>query len=260
MTNTVQLGSIDMETTEYVVKATRRLNAEAPINLNRRRNWYDGEGDTTKTTEATKTVPETNADTGKDKTGENTKTVQMSQADLDRLMADRAGQAKRNALSDLLKDLDVQDVTALKAIAESHKQAEGKRIADEEAQKTELEKIETKLSDSVSLYEQSIVTNRELLIRLAITERAPGKGIDPIHFRDLQTLMINKDSITITDGVVDDKTVDAAIDATLEGRDYLKVSAQNGKRPGSPPSKKMLPTQQQQPQNQQPVKKKYGGI
>jgi len=200
-------------------------------------------------TETTTTVP--NADTGKDKTGENTKTVQMSQTDLDRLMADRAGQAKRNALSDLLKDLDVQDVTALKAIAESHKQADEKRLADEEAQKTELQKERDLKDASIAIQTTQAAANHDLLIKIAIMERAPAKEIDPVHYRDLQTLM-NKSGIEVVDGVVDEKTVDAAIDATLEGRDYLKVQATNGRPPGSPPSRHSLPKQKQTPA-QQPV-------
>ncbi len=143
-----------MDNARHVVKATRRNNAEALIDLSRRRVWYDGEDDTTKKPEQTTetTVPDANADTGKP-TGEQDKSkmVQMPQSDLDRLMADRAGQAKRNALSDLLKDLDVQDVSALKTIAESHKQAEEKRIAAEEANKTELQKSTDLLTASTAM-------------------------------------------------------------------------------------------------------------
>lgn len=205
--------------------------------------------DTTETTEQT-TAPEQNADTGT-QTGEIDKMVQMKQSEMKALFTDARGQAKRNAIGDLLADLGVSDVTALKSIAESHKQADEKRIAEEEAQKTEVEKLDGQLKTSSTLHEQDVATNRELLIKIAIMERAPGKEVDPAHFRDLQTLM-DKSGIEVVDGVVDDKTVDAAIDATLEGRDYLKMKAQNGQRPGSPPSKKTVATTVQQ-QTQQPV-------
>jgi len=62
-------------------------------------------------------------------------------------------------------------------------------------------------------------------------------------------VLMDKGSITVTEGVVDIETVEAAIDATLEGRDYLKAKATNNRTPGSPPSKKMLPQQQTTPES-----------
>ena len=236
LTNRVQLGSIDMGT-EAAVPGTTPSTKATPI----------APPETT-----TIPVPDANADTGKDKTGEQDKSkmVQMPQSDLDRLMADRAGQAKRNALSDLLKDLDVSDVTALKTIAESHKQAEEVRIAAEEAQKTELQKSTDLLTASTAMQSTQGQAIIELLIKVAVMERAPAKEVQAVYFADLLQLM-DKSVIEITDGVVNVETVDAAIDATLEGRDYLKAQATNNRTPGSPPSKKMLP--QQQTSQKQPV-------
>ena len=73
----------------------------------------------------------------------------------------------------------------------------------------------------------------DLLIENAVMKRAPAKEVAPALFRDLLTLL-DRSGIEIKDGVVDEKTVDAAIDATLEGRDYLKAQASNGQGYGSP--------------------------
>ena len=249
---------MEINSNKYVVKATRRVNAEMPINLSRRRNWYDGTSETTETTTIETPAPETpNADTGTSNTGEQDKSkmVQMPQSDLDRLMADRAGQAKRNAVSDLLKTLGVPDVTTLTSMAESHKQAEEEKTAAEEAQKSELQKRDEQLASSVSVQTTQAQQINDLLIKVAVMETAPSKEIAAVYFGDLLTLM-DKNSITITDGVVDRQTVEAAIDATLEGRDYLKVQATNGRTPGSPPSKKMLP-QQQQKEKPEPVQRGF---
>ena len=242
-----------MKRVRHVVKAARRNNAEALIDLSCRRSWYDGEDDTTKLEEETP-VPDTNADTGKP-TGEEDETVQIKQSRMTELFTEARGQAKRNAISDLLKDLDVSDVTALKSIAESHKQAEDEKAAAKEAQKTELEKKQTELAASITLQETMARTNADLLIRLAVIERAPAKEVQAALFGDLLTLL-NKSSIEIKDGVVDVATVDAAIDATLEGRDYLKVQASNGQGYGSPNRKS--PPKAKAPLTPGPVEKRQG--
>ncbi len=205
---------------------------------------------TQETTEQTTPVPDTNADTGKP-TGEEDKTVQMKQSDLNALFAEARGQAKKNAIGDLLKTLNVSDVTTLTAMSESHKQAEDEKAAAKEAQKTELEKKETELVASITLQETMARTNADLLIRLAVIERAPAKEVQAALFGDLLTLL-DKSSIEIKDGVVDVATVDAAIDVTLEGRDYLKVQASNGQGYGSPSRKS--PAQGKTTEPPKPVK------
>lgn len=211
------------------------------------------------TTEQITPVPDANADTGKDTTGEQDKSkmVQMPQSDLDRLMADRAGQAKRNALSDLAKALKVENVNELDAIVESHKQAEEVKVAAEEANKTELQKSAALLNTSEDVRGKQAQTINDLLIENAVITIAPSKEVAMAYLADLLTLM-DKSTIEIKDGVVDTKTVEAAIEKTLEDRDYLKASSSNGNRHGSPLSRHQLPKAKQQ--TEQPVKQKYGGI
>ncbi len=198
-----------------------------------------GKIDTTEQVTPKTTPDNTNVDTDKDKIGEsNNKTVQMSQTDLDRLMADRAGQAKRNAVSDLLKDLDVQDVTALKVIAESHKQAEEKATQAAEAAKSNEQRLADEIVQLKDFQVKSIADSNRWQIVAAIQRLAPGKDVPADRFADLLTLM-DTSGIKVSEGTIDDKDVETAIDATLDGRDYLKAnsSAETQKPKGSPTRK-----------------------
>ena len=121
-----------MENARHVVKATRRNNAEMPIELSRRRNWFDADGDTTKTTEQTKPETATDADTGASNTGgETSPFLKITQKDLEGMLSDRGGQSKKNAYSDLAKSLEIGDVNELNEIVKAHKQAEDEKAAAE---------------------------------------------------------------------------------------------------------------------------------
>jgi hypothetical protein len=210
------------------------------------------------TTTETPAPATTDANTGTNK-GDDTRTVQMSQSDLDRLMADRAGQAKRNAIGDLLNTLGVADVGALQSMAESHKQAEEAKLKAEEASKSELDKINEQLTASKQANVSSAATIKQLRIENAIMRLAPGKDIPADRFKDLLKLM-DTSGIEIVDNSVDDADVEKAIDKTLEGREYLKANtATNGQKPrqGSP---KRQPTTVQQSIEEQPVRKKRYSI
>ncbi len=185
--------------------------------------------------------------------GKNAEQKLLTKEQVNDIVEGRLARQERELTAKILGEYGVENKAELQDKMAQLKQADEKRIADEEAQKTEVEKLDVRLNASTTLHEQDVALNRDLLIKIAIMERAPGKEVDPAHFRDLYVLL-DKSGIEITDGVVNDKTVDAAIDAILEGRDYLKIQAQNGQRPGSPPSKKMLPNQQQTT-TQQPVTK-----
>lgn len=220
----------------------------------------EAEDATTKTTETKTETPEagTDANTGASNTGEETPpTLPKTQKDLDGMFADRAGRAKRNALSDLAKSLEIGDVTELGEIVKSHKQAEEKRIADEEAQKSELQKKDDLLTASAALQTTQAQTIKTLRIENAIMRIAPGKNIPADRFADLLTLM-DTTAITITEGVVADKDIEDAIDTTLKERDYLTAKG-NGSGIGSPPSARTT-AKTKQAEAPQPVKRKYGGI
>ena len=240
-----------MKRARSVMKATRRNNAEMPIDLSRRRNWFDGEDDTTDK-EKTTQGKGTDADTGASNTGgETSPFLKITQKDLEGMLSDRGGQSKKNAYSDLAKSLEIGDVNELNEIVKAHKQAKEKESAAEEANKTELQKSADLLAASTTVQATQAQAISNLLIENAVMKRAPAKEIAPALFRDLLTLL-DKSSIEITDGVVDEKTVDAAIDATLEGRDYLKVQASNGQGYGSPNRKS--PPKTKTPDQQQPIK------
>jgi len=222
-------------------------------NLSKRRMWFDdapdGKKQETPVTPATP-APDNNADTGKQKGEETTKTVQMSQKDLDALFADRAGQAKSNAISDLLKTLGVSDVTALTTAMKSHNEAKEKRKADEEAAKSELQKKDDLLTASTTLQVTHLQTIKILRVENAIMRLAPAKEVPADRFMALLKLM-DMDSIPITDGKIEDKDVETALDKTITDNPMLIIKSSNGQGYGSPSRK--TSKQPQTPATPQPV-------
>ena len=227
-----------------MVTMVRRDGAEAVVNLVQRRVWFDEEP-------APPTTPQEGQEPenagGGGKTPETPELLNLTQDSLNQMMGDRAKQAQRSQL----KDLGVESIDTLKSMIEAYKQAETKRLADEEAAKSELQK-ESELKDAaIALQVKQDGAIKVLRIENAIMRLAPGKEVPADRFEDLLKLM-DTSGIQMTDGVIADKDVEAAIDATLDGRDYLKAKMQSN-RNGSPPSKKMLPQQQQQ--TNQPAKR-----
>lgn len=240
------------------IRTIRRSNAGAGISLLYRRAWYaEGENETPPTAPpATATTGTgTDANIGASNTDENTSPfLKITQKDLEGMLSDRGGQAKRNALSDLASTLKLEDVNELTAIVESHKQAEEKRKQAEEANKSELTKKQDELDASKALQATQAADINKLLIEHAFMRLAPGKEIPADRFADFLVLM-DTSTITVVDGKVNDSEVTAAIDATLEGRDYLKANASNGRGHGSPPrnpASPKLPT----PSDKQPVQRR----
>jgi len=162
---------------------------------------------------------------GDSKTPDNASIVSMSQTALDKIMADRAAQAKRS----LLSEIGIEDVTVLKSIIEAQKQADEAKIAATEAAKSELQKKQEMLDASVALQVKQADTIKRLQIESAIKDIAPSKEIPANHFAALLKLM-DTTGITIADGVVDIDSVGKVLDTTLESNPFLK--APEGKQNG----------------------------
>jgi hypothetical protein len=178
---------------------------------------------------------ETNANTGSETTtGDETKTLTMTQEHLNKLFADRAAQAKRNAVSDLLKEFGVDNVNDLKTAMESFKEFETKRQEQAEAEKTELQKKQELLDASVAKQAELARQLSRTQIDNAVQRIAPAKNVPPDRYPGLLQLL-DRSLINTKNGEIKDEEVEAAIDATLKLHAYL-ISVQSGSQHGSPPS------------------------
>ena len=212
-------------------RAIRRANAEAAIDLRTRRTWYEGAEVTPPTTPPATEPTEAPAPDNVGGDGKITATdgmVSMTQSALDKIMADRAAQAKRS----VLKEAGIENPDDLKVIVDAHKQAELKRKEAEEANKSALDKKQEQLTAAMSANTEAQSTIKMLRIENAIMRIAPGMSIPPAHFEALIKLM-NVDAITMTANKVEDKDVEAALKITLEANPFL-VASSNGKSHGSP--------------------------
>jgi hypothetical protein len=178
---------------------------------------------------------ETNANTGSEiTTGDETKTLTMTQEHLNKLFADRAAQAKRNAERDLLKKYNFENVTELDSAMESFKEFEAKRQEQAEAEKTELQKQKELLDASIAKQVELAKQLTRTSIDNAVQRIAPTKNVPADRFPGLLKLL-DRSLINTNNGEVKDEEVEAAIDATLKLHAYL-ISVQSGSQHGSPPS------------------------
>jgi len=186
------------------------------------------------TIDTTTNIEENNADTGTSNTGDEdqNKPLNMTQEQFNAHMAKRAGQAKRNAIGDLLKEHEFENVDQLNAAMESFKKFEEKRLAAEEEQKTELQKQKDLYDKSVAYQAKQAAVIRTLQIESAVQKIAPKKNVPPNHFDALIKLMPISE-LKATDGEIADADIEAAIDATLEVSKFLVVNSTESQH-GSP--------------------------
>jgi hypothetical protein len=200
------------------VKMVRRRNAEAPINLSQWRKWHDDKEEPTppSTTQEGSNTPD-NVGGDSIKTPGQPATLHFTQDAIDKMQADRAAQAKRS----LLKQAGVENVETLTEIVNAYKEQETKRLEAEEAAKTDLQKKEDEVNLLKRQNEAQVLENKKLLINYAVSRLAPGKDVPANRIADLLMLM-DTSGIEITNGKLADKDIEAAIDAALKDREYLK--------------------------------------
>lgn len=155
----------------------------------------------------------------------------FTQKELDTLFADRAKQAKQSALADVLKELGVENLDAVKATIRAAEDAK-------KAQMSELEKAQKEAADALAAKEQAerdkadtMAKAQEKLLKAAILAAAAQKDFndpeDAWRFVDRAAIKAKDDDNF--DGV------EAALDAVVKAKPYL-VKAQPGvKRPGGTP-------------------------
>jgi hypothetical protein len=149
---------------------------------------------------------------------------QFTQAQLDEMFRERASRAK----SSVLKEAGVDDMDTLLKIKSAYDDFEKKRVEAEEANKTEVEKLQEALNQSNN--QHSLTQNQVKLLRVenAIMRLAPGEGISADRFEGLLGLMDTSAIKLADDNSVSDEQVKEAIEATIAKFPYLKAEITEG--------------------------------
>ena len=105
--------------------------------------------------------------------------VQMSQADFDALISKKQGKASEKAKAELLSELGVENADDLKQLIADRK-------AQEEAQKTELEKLQEQLEAERAEKEKLANERAELAKKSKLNELAAKHGIKETDYFEVQ--------------------------------------------------------------------------
>lgn len=187
---------------------------------------------------------------GDAKTSDSGKLLQFTQDALNAMMADRAQQAKRS----ILKDIGIEDVDTLKAMVSEYKEIEAKRVAAEDAQKTELQKMQEQLEATRRIADEREAAIAKLKVETAITRLAPTKDVPNDRIEALLKLMdLSK---LLADNGVTDETIGKALDETLKANPFLVQKQGNGI--GSPVNRQPLPIQKPDDNRQSGQPRRYG--
>lgn len=173
-------------------------------------------------------------DKGGDGAGGGEATRTFKQSELDALFAERAKQGKQSGVAELLKELGVENVDALKTAQKAAKEA-----AD--AQLTELQKAQKEAADNKALAEASekekadiTAKAQEKLLRAAILAEAAKQG-----FNDPNDAWLYVDRTAIK--AKDDDTfegIDKALEAVVSAKPYLVEKQQQSSQRGTPKREK----------------------
>jgi hypothetical protein len=165
--------------------------------------------------------PEKDANTGGDG-GSGDDDKKFSQADVDRLQADRAKRAKKAAVKNLLEELGFDDVTALKTVLSEHQKAQ-------EAQKTDLQKAQEERDSEKAAREQLEARYKRERIDRIIEREARGMEFAETAIPDV-TLLIDRSEIDEDDkGQI--SGVKEALQSLLEAKPHMKKAAKGGDPP-----------------------------
>lgn len=173
-------------------------------------------------------IPPTDGDPGK---------RTFTQAELDALFAQRAEQAKRSAVSDLLKELGVEDSEKAKSLLKAAQDAEDAKKSEAEKAAARIADLEKRAQDEKTAREAAEAKARETLLRSAVLIAAAAFN-DPAD----AWVYVDRSKISIDDaGEV--KGVKEAIEAVAKAKPYL-LKGENGRPPGTPPKPPRQPGKQ----------------
>lgn len=201
-------------------KALRTYRAGS-INLRKRRTWYEGEGKPP----TPDTAPGTN---GGGSTG-----ATFTQADVDRIVGERAKRAKETGLSEFLKELGFEKADDLKALVTNAKAKADSEKSDLEKAQAELERWKTEAESQKAAFAQMQAERqeerRQSAILNALREANAKKATDLLilvnaRFADDVAAVMSEE------GAIDDKAIKALMDkVSKEWADQFQSS-----HPGSP--------------------------
>jgi hypothetical protein len=202
-----------------------RPKSAPSFSLAKRRQWFADETPPAETSSPPETPPAQTGDTG---TSEQT----FTQADVDRLMGERARRAKEAAISDLLKDLGFDKADELKAViadAKKRKEAEMSEAEKLQAQITALEAEKAAAESKVQEAEQRVLeTRRNSAIIAALTGAEKPQSVLTLLEKEHAELV---GKALTADGTVDEKAVAALVEAAR--KDYAGMFKVAGPGTGS---------------------------
>lgn len=138
----------------------------------------------------------------------------FSQADVDRLMGERAARARQAAVNELLQELEIENLDTLRGTVQAQRQAQ-------EAQMTELQKAQRRIQELDEERKRLAAENRTRVIETEVITAATALGFrnprDGMALADLTAVAVGDDG-KVTG-------VEEALKALLEARPYLKAEA-----------------------------------
>lgn len=138
----------------------------------------------------------------------------FTQADVDRLMGERAHRASQAAVSELLQELEIENLDGLRQTVQAHRAAQ-------EAQMTELERAQRRIQELDEERKRLETENRTRMLETEVVTVSTSLGFrnprDGIALADLSAVTIGDDGKVAG--------VEEALKALLEVRPYLKGEA-----------------------------------
>lgn len=198
----------------------------ATIDLRQRRMWYEGDGDTPPD-EGSPPAPDTPpGNNGGSSTG-----TTFTQADVDRIVGERAKRAKESGIADFLKELGFEKPDDLKSLVTDARKRQEDELSEAEKLNQKLVATEKKLQEAEAAAQQAVQSAREekrnsaILAALTIAEKPQSV---------LNLLLVEHASkvaeVMGEDGALDSKKIEAL--AKTAQTDYPGMFKKTG--PGSP--------------------------
>lgn len=199
------------------------------INLSKRRCWYADDpppaSDDATPTDPPETPPAKTGDTGPG-------TPAFTQADVDRIVGERAKRAKETAVNELLKELGFEKADDLKMIIDTERQRKEQEMSEVEKLQTKIQQLETQTQEAKAAQQQAeqaaLATRRDSAIMTALVGVEKPQSVLTL----LQTEHTDQVAAVLTDaGTVDDKAVTQLVE--IAKQDYAGMFTKQNGGPGT---------------------------
>lgn len=152
-------------------------------------------------------------------TGGQPETQTFTQADLDKMFAARAKQAKQAAQSELLKALGVDSLDTLKAVLKEATSLKASQMSDAEKLQAKMDKVTKRASELEAELNQERQARREAVRDVAIEKAAVGAEIPADVVTWAQVHATEELAKTLDDdGAVDESAVKALVEKCRKAR------------------------------------------